>query len=211
MLWEAIPTALVAAFSPSMLLIVAGLLDQKRPLRNALVFLTSAAAVTLIAGFVMYALLHNTGFDDTRKHRTVPPTLDIFLGVLILLFGWFVARRPPAEPKAARQREGRLLVVVGLGLFMGSPSPFYLASIHSIAKGAPGPVLGVVDVLVIAAVVLLLAEVPIICYLYAPQRTATTLRTVNGWLARHGRAIAVAAAVVGGAYFVISGLIRLLR
>jgi hypothetical protein len=36
-LWEAIPSALAAAFSPSTLLIVAGLLGLKHPLRNATV------------------------------------------------------------------------------------------------------------------------------------------------------------------------------
>jgi hypothetical protein len=211
MLWEAIPTALVAAFAPSTLLIVAGLLNLKRPVRNASVFLASAAVVTLAVGFAAVELLSGTSIDNSHKHPTAPPVLDLVVGLAILVAAAFVARRPPHEPKEkAEPRDMRLLVIVGLGLFVGTPSPLYLASLHSIAKGNPSGAAAVVDVLVIAAIVLFMAELPLVLYLFAPQRTAAILKASNAWLARNGRVIALSAAGIVGCYFVVSGIVHLL-
>jgi hypothetical protein len=210
MLWEAIPSALAAAFSPSTLLIVAGLLGLAHPMRNALVFLITAATVTLTVGFVVVEFLKGTSVDDSTKHPTVPPAIDLVIGLVILAFGVYVARRPRRAPKQKpEQREMRLLVVVGLGLLLGSPSPLYLASLHSVAKGNPSGAAVVVDVILLAAIVLLMAELPILYYLIAPERAAAALKAANGWLARNGRTIGLSAAGVVGTYFVISGIVGL--
>jgi hypothetical protein len=210
MLWEAIPSAVAAAFSPSTLLIVAGLLGMSHPLRNATVFLITAATVTLTVGFVVVGVLSGTSVDDSSKHATVPPTIDLVIGLVILAFGVYVARRP-ARPKKQKpeQREMRLLVVVGLGLVLGSPSPLYLASLHSVAKGNPSGAAVVVDVFLLAAIVLLMAEVPILYYLFAPERAAEALKAANKWLARNGRTIGLWAAAIVGTYFVINGIVGL--
>ena len=210
MLWEAIPTALAASFSPPALLIIAGLLGLPRPMRNATVFLASAAVVTVGVGIIAVEVLSNTSVDDSRKHPTVPPALDLIIGLVILGFAIFVARRPPRGPKVKPdQREMRLLVIVGLGLLMGTPSPLYLASLHSIAKGNPSGAVAVFEVIMIAAIVLLMVELPIVSYLIAPERTAALLKTANGWLARNGRVLALSAAGIVGTYFVISGIVHL--
>jgi hypothetical protein len=209
-LWEAIPSALAAAFAPSTLLIVAGLLGMAHPLRNATVFLTAAAITTLTVGFVVVLVLKDTGVDDSSKHPTVPPAIDLAIGLVILVFGWFVARRPPRAPKQKpEQREMRLLVVVGLGLLLGTPSPLYLSSLHSVAKGNPSTAAAIVDVIVLAAIVLLMAEVPLVHYLIDPERAAAALKTANEWLARNGRVIGLYAAGIVGTYFVISGIVQL--
>jgi hypothetical protein len=212
MLWEAIPSALAAAFAPSTLLIVAGLLGMAHPVRNATVFLITAAVVTLTVGFVVVEVLTGTDVDNSSKHPTVPPAIDLAIGLVILAFGAFVARRPPRakkEKKKPDQREMRLLVVVGLGLVLGSPSPLYLASLHSVAKGNPSGAAAVVDVIILAAIVLLMAEVPIAYYLIAPERAAAALKKVNEWLARNGRVIGLSAAGIVGTYFTISGIVQL--
>ena len=105
MLWEAIPTALAAAFAPATLLIVTGMLGLKRPILHASVFLAAAAVVTIGIGLL------------------------VVLGLLILASAAYVARRPRRAPKEKPEaRDMRLLVVVGLGLFAGSPSPLYTRS-----------------------------------------------------------------------------------
>lgn len=210
MLWEAIPSALAAAFSPSTLLIVAGLLGLAHPMRNALVFLITAATVTLTVGFVVVEVLKGTSVDDSSEHPTVPPAIDLVIGLVILAFGVYVARRPRRAPKQKpEQREMSLLVVVGLGLVLGSPSPMYLAALHSVAKGNPSGAAVVVDVVLLAAIVLLMAELPILYYLIAPERAAAALKVANEWLARHGRTIGLSAAGIVGTYFVISGIVGL--
>ena len=210
MLWEAVPTALVAAFSPWTLLIVAELLSRDRPVRLALVFLAVAAATALAFGFVVVLALSGTGIDNSRKHHSLPPALDVGLGLLVLAGALFVARRPPHKPKKkTRRREVGVLAVIVLGLVVGSPSPLYLTALHAIAKGDPSAGAATLDVLVIAVLVLLMAEIPIVMYLLAPQRSTSILHTANAWLAQHGRLIGVVAACAVGCYFIISGVVHL--
>jgi hypothetical protein len=81
--------------------------------------------------------------------------------------------------------------------------------LHSVAKGNPSQAAVVVDVIVLAAIVLLMAELPILYYAIAPERAAAALRAVNEWLAQHGRVIGLSAAAIVGTYFVINGIVGL--
>jgi Sap, sulfolipid-1-addressing protein len=208
-LWEAFPVALAAAFSPWTLLIVAHLLGEPRPVRRALAFLGTAAAITLAVGYAVVLLLNQNGLDDPRHHRTVPAGIDLGIGLVILVLGALLAFRPPRERKVRRRREMGLLGAVLLGGIAGSPSGLYLASLHSVAKGHPGSVGVALQVFLIAVIVLLMAEIPIVLYIVAPERTAARLETANRWLGAHGRAIAVGVAAVVGTYFVVNGLYHL--
>ena len=247
MLWEAVFTALVAGFSPWTLLIVAGLLSRERPMRHALVFLASASALALLVGFLVVEALGSTDLEDRHRHHTVSPAIDLGLGLAILLFVPYLARRTPRREREAgneeqgkrgkegkqekkgnerkvhvphrgrkergprdRRREAGVLAVVALGAFAGSPSPLYLAALHSITKGRPGGAVGTLEVLLVGALFLLLAEVPIVLYALAPERTTALLKAANAWLARHGRILVTLAAAGVGCYFTINGLVHLL-
>ena len=214
MLWEALPTALVAAFSPTTLVIVAGLLARDRPLRLSLSFLAAAAGVTLLVGFLVVTVLATTNVDNSRRHPTVPPALNIGLGLAAVGLAVFITvHKPRARTERQKKRDRQrapLLTAVLLGLAMGSPSPLYVLSLHSVAQADPGAGARTVDVLIIAAVVLLMAELPIITYLLWPDRTAAELHRANTWFARNGRIVAAVAAGGIGCYFVVKGLVRLL-
>lgn len=210
MLWEAIPMALVAAFSPTTLVVVASLLGRERPLALALSFYLTAAALSLAVGFLLLGVLAGSGLDNKKMHPTVPAALDLTFGVVILLFALWIARRPPATPKEAKQRDMRLLTAVALGLVIGSPSPMYLASVHSLSKGGPGLAARSLGVILLTLIVLLMAELPIITFLIAPERTHDALKSANAWLSRNGHVIALAAATVVGCYFTVIGIVGLL-
>lgn len=232
MLWEAVLAALVAGFAPWTLLIVATLLSRERPMRHALVFLATAAMITLLVGFLVVEALGNTDLENRRRHHSVSPAIDLGLGLAILVFVPSFARRSPRpkKPKKPKDRPGRfsrfrrkpadsrawwerktgLLAVIALGAFVGSPSPLYLASLHSVTKDRPGGAVGALEVLLLAAVVLFMAEVPIILYALAPERTAALLHSANAWLAAHGRAIVIVALAGAGVYFTLTGLVHLI-
>lgn len=258
-LWEAVVTALVAGFAPWTLLIVARLLRRERPMRHALAFLASAAAVSLLVGLVVVEAIGTSGVQDGRRHRSLSPAIDLGLGLAILVcVPWLVrrARRGPrtegaetaegaagtertegakrAAPKPRnghegggrlgwwrawrawpmwtrwRGREGAgLVTAVVLGAYAGSPSPLYLASLHSITKGRPDSAVGVFEVLLIAVLFLVMAEVPIVLFAWAPVRTARLLESVNAWLGRHGRVLVAVGALAAGVYFTVDGLVHL--
>lgn len=206
--WDAVPPAVVASFSPATLLIVAGLLSRDRPLRLAFSFLIAAGVVTIAVGFAVVGALAASGWENGRRHPTASPTLDVVLGAAALLFAVMVARRAPHEAKV-RRGDTRLATAVILGLAMGSPSPLYLLSLHTVAQSHSSSAARYLFVVLLAAVVLLMAEVPILTYIAAPTGTAARLAAANGWLARHGQVIFVLAAAAIGCYFMLKGVIGL--
>jgi hypothetical protein len=208
MLWEAVPTALAAAFAPATLVTVAWFLSRDRPLRLSLAFLAAAASVTVAVGIVMVALLAGTGLDDKPQHPAAPPALDLGLGLLALVAAAVLARRSPHEAKP-HHRDPRVITAVLLGVALGSPSPLYVLSLHSLSQAKSSTATLVLEVLVLAAIVLLMAEIPIATYLFAPERTAAALSAANAWLARNGQRIAVVAAAVVGFYFTVKGIVGL--
>lgn len=213
MLWEAVPTALAASFSPTTLVIVAGLLARERARLLSLTFLAAAASLTLLIGFLVVTVLAGTEFDDRQRHPTAPPVLDIVLGAAAVALAVVIWRRTPrakSKDKKPSLREPRLTTALVLGLVVGTPSPMYLLALHSISQGKPAAGVRALSVILIAAVVLLAAEVPILTYLIAPERTHSALRAANIWLARNGRVIAAAAAGGVGCYFMIKGIVGLL-
>lgn len=247
MLWEAVPTAIVAGFTPATLLIVAGVLSRARPMRDALMLLLTAAVVSLLVGILVVEALGSTNVEDRHRHHSFSPAIDLGLGLAILVLVPYLVRRMTGRSGGSRgsgaegaagetrvsgglqrrlrklrersklrktqgSRTGRagLVAAIGLGLFVGSPSPLYLASLHSVSKGRPDAVVGVLDVLLLTVLVLLMAWVPILLFALAPERATALLRNANAWLARHGRALVLIAVTGIGCYFTVNGLAHLL-
>lgn len=209
MLSEAVPAAFGAAIYPPALLFIAFLLSHPRPRRRALIFLSGAVLVTLGVGFLVVFLLRDTGIESP-KHRTVPPWIDLALGILLVAFALVIYFRPPRGPKAAKQRrELGLAGLLAIGVVMYSPSPLYLASLHSIAKAQESLPVVVLSVILVAAIYMLMIELPIIAHAIWPEATLRGVTAANTWLTRHGRSIIIVAAAGIGAYFLISGLARL--
>jgi hypothetical protein len=101
------------------------------------------------------------------------------------------------------------VAAVALGAYAGAPSPLYLAALHSITKGRPGSAAGAFEVLLVAGLFLLMAEVPIVLFAARPEGTAALLERVNAWLGRHGRMLTAVAGAAVGVYFTVDGLVHL--
>ncbi len=71
------------------------------------------------------------------------------------------------------------------------PSIFYLTALHQIAQGEASGVQTALALLVIALIVLLFVEVPLLLYVTAPDRTARILGDWNAWLSRNARTIII--------------------
>lgn len=205
---EAIPSALGAAIYPPALLFMAFLLVRPQPRRRSLVFLAGAVLITLAVGFAVVLLLQGSGVESPQ-HRTVPPWIDLGLGVVLIAFAVVVARRPPRGPKATTRRELGLLGLFAVGVVMYTPSPLYLASLHAVAKAHASLAATVVGVVVVAATYLLVIEIPIIAHAIRPEATVRGVTAVNAWLSRHGRLLIVAAAGAFGVYLVVSAVVHL--
>jgi hypothetical protein len=52
------------------------------------------------------------------------------------------------------------------------------------------------------------AEVPIVAYLFAPERTTARVNEFNEWLRRNSTRVAVSVLVVVGIYLLVRGLVQ---
>jgi hypothetical protein len=212
MLTEAVPAALGAALYPPGLLFVAFLLVNPQPRKRALVFLAGAVIATLGFGFALVFILQGSGVERGSHHRTVPPWVDLGVGILLLasaIYAWF---RPPKGPKAAKQRrELGLIGLLAIGLVMYTPSPLYVAALHSIAKADDGVLTTILSVVLVAAIYMLIIEIPVVAHAIWPEATIRVVTVVNAWIGRHGRTIVVLAAGAFGVYLVIHAVVQLIE
>jgi hypothetical protein len=209
MLLQAVPPALAASIYPQALLFVAFILGRPQPRKHALVFLAGAAVITLGVGFAVVLLLQRTAVESPR-HPTVPPWIDLGIGVALLVVAAVVYLRPPRRTEKTRQRhELGILAVFGIGLVMYTPSPFYLASLHAIAQGHAGTVATIGSVVLVAVLFMLIVEVPIAAHALWPETTIRRVHGTNQWLSRHGRTLICLAATVLGGYLVVTAIAHL--
>jgi hypothetical protein len=108
-----------------------------------------------------------------------------------------------------RAKEGGLILVFGVGIAMYLPSPVYLSALERVGSARLSTAALVGWVVLVAALVLITIEVPILLFLLTPGWTVPKLQRVDAWLARHKRTVIVAVLVVLGGWEALDGLIDL--
>ena len=131
MLVQAAGLAVLAAISPTALLLAAVYLGSARPRATVLLYLTGAALMSLVMGIVVLAALRAGGFS-LPKHRLDRYGLRLGLGVVILLAGFVLLRRKPKRPDPDRPQNGIVSRLIA------APSPYISVSAPVLA--APDPV-----------------------------------------------------------------------
>jgi hypothetical protein len=207
---EAFGLALAASIYPPALLVVAAMLAGTPPLRRAMAYFAGAATATIGIGLGVVAALRRTDLVRPEHDRTVPASIEIALGFVLLVIGRRIAARPPAQPKAAQPvTEQRYLRIYGLGIAMYLPSVFYLGALNLVAEQDSGAAVVTMSVVALSAVVLLSIEIPIALYLRSPKSTAATLDGAKEWLHEHGRRLVAVLFSVGGCLMILSGVLKL--
>ncbi len=159
MVAEAAGFAVLAALSPTALLVIAVYLGSAQPRRTGGDYLAGAILMSIITGLIVFVALRASGLTQPSE-REPRYGLRFGLGVLAL------------SPRTA--------FIVGLLLF--SPSVTFIAAIQAIATARASVQL---DVLALAVVVILnvaLVWLPFLAHLAAPDWTSRTLTAFNGWL-----------------------------
>ena len=212
---QAIPLALAASLYPLGIAALLLLTEAVRPRPKVLVFLAGAIACTLPLGFAVVFALHGAGLELDSK-QTARYGLELAIGVLLMLGALVLARRRPRpheEPsrvvRLAREGGLRAVFVAAIVLYV-LPSPVYLAALQVVGTTKMSTVAMAVWVVIVVALVLITVEVPVLLFLRAPERTVARLRTVDGWLSRHGHTLLVAVVGLIGLWVFIDGLVGLL-
>lgn len=222
MVIDAAGLALLAALSPTALLVVAVFLGAANARRTVLIYLAGAIVMTAVMATIVYVVLRG-GHLYKPQQRQARYGLRLGLGLLLLLAGGFVWRREkkkkarPAKP-AKEKKPGlidRMIARPGpkeafiVGLLVYSPSVTFIAAVQTVAtsKESVGEAIGLIALIIV--ITLLFVWLPFVLYLFTPERTGRILRSFNAWLRTHGKQIAIVVMLVVGGLLTLNGILGL--
>ena len=216
---EILLLAVASAFWPTLILVVVVALRLDHPIRILVFFVAGALLTTISIGLAIVFALDGTSLA-TGTNRSLSAAVYLVAGVLSLLAAgalWRIAGRPrkPKPPRtkpslAERSVERGAPVAFVAGIVLNIiPGTFPFVALVDIAKLDVGNAAKVATVVVFYVIMLAFAEVPIVAYLVAPERTILATNAFNDWLSRNGKHLAAGILAVVGLYLVARGLVKL--
>jgi Sap, sulfolipid-1-addressing protein len=226
--------ALLSMFNPSLLAALTVMLLLPSPKRLMVGYLLGAYMTSITLGLVIVFTLSSSSATSTAKH-SISPVEDIVVGLLVVTIAFVLAtgRDQPFQQRRqekkdaklkARQEAGkpteslplrmlgkgdpRVTFVVGAALSF--PGVSYLTALDKINKLNPGTAETVLLVVGFCLMQQILLELPLLGYVFAPDRTQETVTRFKTWMGRSGRKAAVIGAAVIGVVLIARGLITLL-
>jgi hypothetical protein len=210
--------ALLAAFNPTLLAATTVMLVLPKPERLLLGYLAGATITSVTLGLVIVFSLNGSAAESAGKH-TLSPAMDLALAALALLLSYMLRpsrehhrrqkkdKGPPRWQRRLSQGSPRTTFVVGALLTL--PGGSYLVGLDHIADKHASGAATVAMVLGFNVVMLLLLELPLIGYTFAPDWTPEAVERFKEWLGRNGRRIAVRGLAVVGVLLIVRGVIEL--
>jgi Sap, sulfolipid-1-addressing protein len=216
---QAAGLAVLAALSPTALLVAAVYLGSARPRQTTLFYLLGAILMSTVIAVVIVVLLRNVGLSRPHEH-TPRYGLRLGLGLLLLAVGAVMVirrrrRRGQADPVKKKEKKPGLvsrmianpspLSAFAVGMLLFAPAFTFLAAVQVIATARADIELTTLAVAITVLIYVTLVWLPLVLFLLAPGLTGQRLKAFNGWLRAHGSTLLVAAIFVAGALMVING------
>jgi hypothetical protein len=224
MLVDILPLAIGSAVYPTLLAMVVIILGQPNPRRILAAYLVGGMLASLTVGFLAVAAL-NAGHTVGRSDHTVGPAVDFVVAALaLLLVVVLITDRDRAlrEHRARKKREreakagtplsqrilsrNSLLLTFVLGIALNLPGALYLVALKDIAAADLATSTTIAYVLIYNLIMFQWAEIPLVGYAVAPERTERTINALNAWLGSHARHIAIALCATAAVYLIAQGL-----
>ncbi len=192
-------------------------------------YLFGAYATSMTFGLVFVFSLHGSGAAGTSKHK-LSPAGDIVAGVVAIGLALVLAKRLDAPLRERRERRkeakaktrepqeswplrllgrGSMRLTFLVGAALSFPGVSYLSALDHIVKLDPGAVPKVLLVVYFCVMQQLLLELPLLGYLFAPERTQDAVTGFRAWLDRKGRGLATTGAAAIGIVLFIRGVTTL--
>ena len=223
---QVILLSLTASLNPTLVAATTVMLLLPSPSKLMLGYLVGAYVTSITLGLVIVFSLSNSGATSTTEN-TLSPAVDIALGGLALLVAWTLAtgrhkaraeRRKaskaakPDKGAARWQRElskGSARTTFVVGALLTLPGASYLAGLDQIHKLSYSTTVTVLLVVGFNLVMLWLLEVPLICFLIAPDWTPHAVDRAKVWVSRHAHVFAVRGLGALGVLLIIKGIVGL--
>jgi hypothetical protein len=211
---QAAGLALLAAISPTTLLVSAVYLGSARPRLVGAAYLAGAIIMSLVMGLVVIAILRNTGLN-LRSQRTPRYGLRLALGLVMLAAGAVLARRKPKLPDPDKKQGlvSRMIAdpapgsAFAVGLLLFAPGITFIAAVQVIATANASIQQTTVAIVVVVVINALLVWLPLLVHIFAPGVTTRNLTAFNGWLRANGNKILIAVLIVGGVIVAVNGIL----
>jgi Sap, sulfolipid-1-addressing protein len=217
MLIQAVGLALLAAVSPTAVIVSAVLLGSANPHRLVVIYLAGAVVMTAIMAAIVFAILHGGQLYQPRE-RQPRYGLRLGLGLAMLLVGAYLGRRGPKRSEPARKDKGivpRLISRPGaktaffVGLLVYTPSLTFIAAVQAVATAGQGLPASILALTLVTVITVAFAWLPLMLYLLAPDGTTRLLRSLDHGLRSHGYVLTVAALLIAGLVLTINGILGL--
>lgn len=217
MILQAAGLALLAALSPTTLLVSAVYLGSARPRLVGAAYLAGAIIMSLVMGLVVIAILRNTGLDH-HSQRTPRYGLRLGLGLLMLAAAAFLVWRKPRQPDPDHPKQGLVSRMIAnpapgsafaVGLLLFAPGVTFIAAVQVIATANADIEETTTAVIVVVVINALLVWLPLLVHIFAPGATTRYLTAFNGWLRANGNKVLLAVLLVGGVIVAVNGLLGL--
>jgi hypothetical protein len=200
------------------------LLDKPARLMGG--YLLGAYMTSITLGLIIVFSLSNSSATNTTEN-TLSPAVDIGLGALLLAISFVLytgrherLRQRRAARKAAKPDKGpprwqqelskgspRTTFVVGALLTL--PGASYLAGLHQIHDLKYSTSVTVLLVIGFNIVMMWLLEVPLACFVIAPDWTPRAIDRAKAWIGRHAHMFAIRGTAALGALLIIKGVVGL--
>ncbi len=219
--------ALTAALNPTLVAASTVMMILPNPVRLMLGYLLGALLTSITLGLLIISALEGTSTVSMTKN-TLSPAATIALGCTALVGALVLgthrrrgngdgrrARKagkkdkgPPRWQRALGRGSARVTFVVGAMLTL--PGASYLAGLSRIDKQNYSTPETVVAVIAFNLIMLALLEIPLICFVFAPNWTPRAIDRAKAWIGRHTRRFAVTLLTVVGGLLVLKGVLELL-
>ena len=223
---QVILLSLTASLNPTLVAATTVMLLLPSPSKLMLGYLLGAYVTSITLGLVIVFSLSNSSTTNTTEN-TLSPAADIALGLLALVGAWVLwsgrqerMRERRRARKAAKpdkgpprwQRElnkGSPRTTFLIGMLLTLPGASYLAGLDDIHKLQYSTTVTVLLVIGFNLVMLWLLEIPLACFVVAPEWTPRAIERAKVWVARHSHTLAVRGLTVFGVLMIIKGIIGL--
>jgi Sap, sulfolipid-1-addressing protein len=218
---EIVLLAFASMFWPTLITIVVLALRVPQPVRILAWFLFGGLLTTITIGLILVFALQDSNFVSGPS-KNANPVLNIAAGLLALGSALYLSRRKhaPVETAPARaeakkpslteravERGGLVAFIAGVVLNI-VPGAFPFVALKDIAQLDVSDAGKVVSVIVFYVIMFAFAEVPIVAYLFAPERTTVKVNQFNDWLRRNSTRVSVWVLVAVGIYLTVRGVVQ---
>jgi hypothetical protein len=166
---QAAGLALLAAMSPTALLVAAVYLGSARPRLTGMFYLAGAVVMSVVTGVVVLVALRSADLNHPDQHAP-RYGFRLGLGVLLLAAAIVVAERKPKAPDPAKAGPGFVSRMVAdpaplsafvVGLLVFAPGVTFIAALQVIATAGADLELTAIAVIVVVVINVLLVWLPL--------------------------------------------------